>query len=319
MMTLSHTARYNWTEAEIEELYTLPLNDLLYQAHQIFRANFDPNRIQISSLLSVKTGGCSEDCKYCAQSARYDTELERETLLDVATVVEEAKKAKQKGSDRFCMGAAWRSPKKQHMSVLTEMVREVKKLGMETCLTLGMLSEEQAAELKDAGLDYYNHNLDTSEGYYHEVVTTRTYQDRLDTLSHVSDAGIKVCAGGIIGMGENRTDRISLIATLANLNPHPDSVPINRLVPIPGTPFEQAADIDDIEYVRMVATTRIVMPQSIVRLAAGRETMSDSVQALCFFAGANSVFSGDELLTTPNAGAVRDQNLFDRLSLNTGG
>jgi len=308
--------RHDWSQAEVKSLFTLPLNDLLYTAHKVYRQNFDPNRIQVSSLMSIKTGGCSEDCKYCSQSARYDSDIERENLVNVKEVIAKAKEVKAKGHTRFCMGAAWRSPKPKQMADLTKMISAVKSLGLETCMTLGMLDKEQAEQLKAAGLDYYNHNLDTSESYYSEVVTTRSYQDRLDTLEHVREVGMKTCCGGIIGMGESRSDRVGLLTVLANLPVHPDSVPINRLVPIAGTPLENIRQLDEIEFVRTVAVARIIMPKSYVRLSAGRESMSDSMQALCFFAGANSMFAGDELLTTPNAGDNKDQQLFTKLGLN---
>ncbi len=308
--------RHDWTQQEVSDLFELPMNDLLFYAHKIYRDNFDPNQIQISSLLSVKTGGCSEDCKYCSQSAHYNSGLEKEKLMDIDEVLTKAKAVKAQGHSRFCMGAAWRSPKSKHMAQLTKMVSKVKDLGLETCMTLGMLDSKQAQQLKVAGLDYYNHNLDTSEGYYSEVVTTRSYQDRLDTLEHVRDAGIKICCGGIIGMGESRADRVGLLTTLANLPAQPDSVPINRLVPISGTPYENTKMLDEIEFIKTVAVARIVMPKSYVRLSAGRETMPDSMQAICFFAGANSMFAGEQLLTTPNTGDKKDKNLLDRLGLN---
>ena len=308
--------RRDWHQQEVSELFNLSLNDLLNQAHKVYRHNFNVNQVQISSLLSIKTGGCSEDCKYCSQSARYQTDLEREKLLNIEQVILKAKQAKANGADRFCMGAAWRNPKDKQMPQLLQMISAVKSLGLETCMTLGMLSESQASLLKQAGLDYYNHNLDTSEDYYSEVVTTRTYQDRLDTLSLVRKTGMKTCSGGIIGMGESRADRVELLTTLANLPEHPDSVPINRLVPIEGTPYEDKPVLDEIEFVRTVAVARIIMPKSLVRLSAGRETMSDSMQALCFFAGANSVFAGEELLTTNNVSCQKDQLLFKSLGIN---
>lgn len=311
------TVRQDWAQKEVGALFRLPMNDLLFYAHKVYRDNFDPNQIQISSLLSVKTGGCSEDCKYCSQSARYDSGLAREKLMDVKEVLTKAKAVKAQGHSRFCMGAAWRSPKPQHMAQLVQMVSKVKDLGLETCMTLGMLDAAQAEQLKTAGLDYYNHNLDTSERYYSEVITTRSYQDRLDTLSHVREAGIKTCCGGIIGMGESRADRVGLLTTLANLPAQPDSVPINRLVPISGTPYEKNQILDEIEFIKTVAVARILMPKSYVRLSAGRETMSDSMQALCFFAGANSMFAGEQLLTTPNVADKKDENLLGRLGLNT--
>ena len=315
-MISQDNVRRDWHQQEVSQLFNLGLNDLLNQAHKVYRQNFNVNQVQISSLLSIKTGGCSEDCKYCSQSARYQTDLEREKLLNIDEVILKAKQAKANGADRFCMGAAWRNPKDKQMPQLLQMISTVKSLGLETCMTLGMLSESQANQLKQAGLDYYNHNLDTSEGYYSEVVTTRTYQDRLDTLSLVRQSGMKTCSGGIIGMGESRADRVELLTTLANLPEHPDSVPINRLVPIEGTPYENKPVLDEIEFVRTVAVARIMMPKSVVRLSAGRETMSDSMQALCFFAGANSVFAGEELLTTNNVSHKKDQLLFKSLGIN---
>ena len=315
-MISQDNVRRDWHQQEVSQLFNLSLNDLLNQAHKVYRQNFNVNQVQISSLLSIKTGGCSEDCKYCSQSARYQTDLEREKLLNIDEVILKAKQAKANGADRFCMGAAWRNPKDKQMPQLLQMISTVKSLGLETCMTLGMLSESQATQLKQAGLDYYNHNLDTSEGYYSEVVTTRTYQDRLDTLSLVRQSGMKTCSGGIIGMGESRADRVELLTTLANLPEHPDSVPINRLVPIEGTPYENKPVLDEIEFVRTVAVARIMMPKSVVRLSAGRETMSDSMQALCFFAGANSVFAGEELLTTSNVSHQKDQLLFKSLGIN---
>lgn len=318
-MTKEHPAvkiKQDWEQNEVSQLFELPLNDLLFKAHQVYRDNFDVNKVQISTLMSIKTGGCSEDCKYCSQSARYDTDLTRERLLNVEEVLEKAKEAKAKGSDRFCMGAAWRNPKDKQMPVLVDMIKSVKALGLETCMTLGMLDEVQSQQLKEAGLDYYNHNLDTSENYYSEVITTRTYQDRLDTLSHVRNSGIKTCSGGIIGMGEAREDRVGLLTTLANLPEQPDSVPINRLVPVAGTPYEEMTMLDEIEFVRTIAVARIIMPKSMVRLSAGRESMSDSMQALCFFAGANSMFAGDELLTAPNVNHMKDKTMLESFGIN---
>ncbi len=310
--------RNNWRLEEVEALFDLPFNDLLFQAQTIHRQRFDPNRVQVSTLMSIKTGGCSEDCKYCSQSARNATELEREKLAEVEAVLEAAREAKRSGSSRFCMGAAWRNPKGRDMERLLTMVSGVKALGMESCMTLGMLTREQAEKLKKAGLDYYNHNLDTSEAYYGEVITTRSYQDRLDTLDHVQDAGLNVCSGGIVGMGESRQDRAGLLATLANLPRQPESVPINRLVRVAGTPLdemENLEELDPLEFVRTIAVARIVMPGSWVRLSAGRESMSDELQALCFAAGANSIFSGERLLTTPNTGEASDASLFAKLGL----
>ncbi|ESE40488.1 MULTISPECIES: biotin synthase BioB [Shewanella] len=307
--------RHDWKREEIEALFALPMNDLLFKAHSIHREVYDPNEVQISRLLSIKTGACPEDCKYCPQSARYDTGLEKERLLAMETVLTEARSAKAAGASRFCMGAAWRNPKDKDMPYLKQMVQEVKALGMETCMTLGMLSAEQANELADAGLDYYNHNLDTSPEYYGDVITTRTYQNRLDTLSHVRASGMKVCSGGIVGMGEKATDRAGLLQQLANLPQHPDSVPINMLVKVAGTPFEKLDDLDPLEFVRTIAVARILMPKSRVRLSAGRENMTDELQAMCFFAGANSIFYGCKLLTTPNPEESDDMGLFRRLGL----
>ena len=304
-----------WTVAEVETLYQLPLMDLLFRAQQVHRANFDANEIQRSTLLSVKTGGCSEDCSYCSQAARYDTETEREALMPLDEVVAAAQAAKNKGASRFCMGAAWRGPKDKDLEKVTAMIRAVKGLGLQTCVTLGMLKDGQAAELKDAGLDYYNHNLDTDADFYGQVVTTHQQADRLDTLGQVREQGIKVCSGGIVGMGESRRNRAALIVQLANLNPPPESVPINNLVPIPGTPLANVAPIDNFEFVRTIAAARITMPSSFVRLSAGRQAMPEEVQALCFLAGANSIFYGDKLLTTGNPEADRDEALFEKLGL----
>lgn len=307
--------RHDWSTDEIEQLFNLPFNDVLFHAQQVHRSHFDPNQVQVSTLLSIKTGRCPEDCGYCPQSVRYDTEVESEALLPLEEVLEQAQAAKAKGSSRFCMGAAWRSPKDRDLDQVIEMVKEVKALGLETCLTLGMLTEAQTQQLKQAGLDYYNHNLDTSPEFYGDIITTRTYQDRLDTLQHVRDAGMHVCCGGILGMGESRQDRIGLMQQLANQPQHPESVPINMLVKVEGTPLENAEDLDPIEFVRSIAVARILMPASHVRLSAGRETMSDEMQALCFLAGANSIFYGEKLLTTPNPAADQDRLLFERLGL----
>lgn len=307
--------RHDWTIDEIAALYDMPFNDLLFEAQSMHRNNFDPNAVQVSTLLSIKTGKCSEDCGYCSQSARYDTEIENEPLMPLDEVIASAKIAKENGSTRFCMGAAWRGPKAKDLKPVIKMVEEVKSLGMETCLTLGMLTEEQTEQLKDAGLDYYNHNLDTSPEYYGEVVTTRTYQDRLDTIERVRNSGINVCSGGILGMGESRRDRIGLFQELANQPQHPDSVPINMLVRIGGTPLEDGDDLDPIEFIRSVAIARIMMPKSHVRLSAGRESMSDEMQAMCFFAGANSMFYGEKLLTTPNPDTNHDMQLFETLGI----
>ncbi|KAF4516686.1 hypothetical protein B566_EDAN003435 [Ephemera danica] len=304
-----------WTVAEVLDLYEMPLMDLLWRAQGVHREHFDPNAIQRSTLLSVKTGGCSEDCSYCSQSARYDTDLEREKLMPLDEVVAAAQAAKSKGASRFCMGAAWKGPKDGDLDRVLEMVREVKALGMQTCVTLGMLKEGQAEKLKDAGLDYYNHNLDTDKAFYGQVIKTHTHDDRLDTLDQVREAGINVCSGGIIGMGETRRNRAGLIAQLANLPRPPESVPINNLVPIPGTPMADNAGLDPFEFVRTIAAARITMPSSWVRLSAGRQEMSDAVQALCFLAGANSMFYGERLLTTGNPDVDRDDQLFARLGL----
>ncbi len=307
--------RHDWQRDEIESLFALPMNDLLFQAHSIHRQVFDPNEIQISRLLSIKTGACPEDCKYCPQSARYDTGLEKERLIEIEKVLTEAKAAKAAGASRFCMGAAWRNPHERDMPYLKDMVAEVKAMGMETCMTLGMLTESQANELAEAGLDYYNHNLDTSPEYYGDIITTRTYQDRLDTLSHVRAAGMKVCSGGIVGMGEQATDRAGLLQQLANMEKHPDSVPINMLVKVAGTPLESLDDLDPLEFVRTIAVARIIMPHSRVRLSAGREKMTDEMQAMCFFAGANSIFYGCKLLTTSNPEENDDMSLLKRLGM----
>jgi biotin synthase len=297
------------------ELYELPFNDLLFRAHSVHRENFEPNQIQLSKLLSIKTGGCPEDCGYCSQSARYATGLTPSKLMQVEHVVAEARKAKDGGATRYCMGAAWRSPKQPDLDAVVAMVQGVKELGLETCATLGMLSWQQAETLAEAGLDYYNHNIDTSERFYPEIITTRSFGDRLETLEHVRQAGIKVCAGGIIGMGETAEDRIDMLVTLANLPSPPESVPINMLIPVPGSKLAHAAPVDPIEFVRIIALARILMPKSHVRLSAGRKTMTDELHALCFFAGANSIFVGDTLLTAANAGEDRDSNLFRRLGL----
>ena len=319
------TPQKRWSQVEVEALYALPFNDLMFRAQSVHRANFDPNAVQLSTLLSIKTGGCSEDCGYCAQSARHDTGLEREKLLDIAEVVASAQAAKAAGATRFCMGAAWRGPKEKDLAAVTEMVREVKALGLETCVTLGMLKPGQAEQLKDAGLDYYNHNLDTASEFYGQVITTHTHGDRLDTLAQVRDAGIHVCCGGIVGMGESRRVRAGLILELANLNPQPESVPINMLVKVPGTPLadiveqnvEQSGNLDPFEFVRTIAVARITMPHSHVRLSAGRQELGEGVQALCFLAGANSIFYGDKLLTTGNPDVTADTALFAKLGLNT--
>jgi biotin synthase len=307
--------RHDWSLAEVRALQALPFADLLFHAQRVHRAHFDPNRVQVSTLLSVKTGACPEDCAYCPQSVRYDTGLSREALLEVDAVAQAAARAKEMGATRFCMGAAWRSPKDRDLKIVIEMVKTVRALGLESCATLGMLTPAQAQELAAAGLDYYNHNLDTSENYYDRIITTRTYQDRLDTLSAVRDAGMKVCCGGILGMGESTQDRAELLHTLATLPAHPDSVPINQLVQVAGTPLHGAAPLDPFEFVRTIAVARILMPKSHVRLSAGREQMSDEMQALCFLAGANSIFYGEKLLTTANPDADHDRALFARLGI----
>ncbi len=309
------TVRNDWTREEIQRLYEQPFMDLVFQAQQIHREHFDANRIQVSTLLSIKTGKCPEDCKYCSQSARYDSKLEAEKRIAVDKVISEAKEALASGSSRFCMGAAWRNPHERDMPYVLEMVREVKALGLETCMTLGMLNQSQAERLHDAGLDYYNHNLDTSREYYSHIISTRTFDDRLDTLDHVRNAGMKVCSGGIVGLGEDRNDRIGLLHELATLPMHPESVPINMLVPIEGTPLADVEKLDVTEWIRTIAVARILMPKSYIRLSAGRESLSDSDQALAFLAGANSLFSGEKLLTTPNAGEGRDRQLFHKLGL----
>jgi biotin synthase len=307
--------RNDWTLEEARAVFELPFNDLLFHAQRVHRANFDPNRVQVSTLISVKTGACPEDCAYCPQSVRYDTGLEREELMQVGDVVAAARAAKANGATRFCMGAAYRNPKPKQLEQVKAMVREVRALGLETCATLGMLTPQQAGELKEAGLDYYNHNLDTSEQFYGEIITTRTYQDRLDTLQAVRDAGLNVCCGGILGMGESDRDRVGLLHTLATLPHHPESVPINQLVQVEGTPLHGLPPLDPLDLVRSIATARLLMPRSYVRLSAGRTGMSDPVQALCFLAGANSIFYGEKLLTTPNPGETHDQALFARLGL----
>ena len=304
-----------WRVEDVEALFALPFMDLVFRAQQVHREHFDPSEIQLSTLLSIKTGGCPEDCGYCSQSAHFDTGLKAEKLMPVDEVLEAARAAKAQGASRFCMGAAWRSPKARDMERVTTMVREVKALGLETCMTLGMLDADQANSLKDAGLDYYNHNLDTAPEYYGKVIGTRTYQDRLDTLDNVRSAGINVCSGGIVGMGETRAHRAGLIAQLANLEPYPESVPINNLVPIPGTPLADVEPIDPFEFVRTIAVARITMPRTYVRLSAGREQMDDALQALCLMAGANSIFYGDHLLTTSNPRTGRDRSLLERLDM----
>lgn len=308
-----------WPVQAVEALYALPFMDLLFRAQQVHRERFDANEVQLSTLLSIKTGGCAEDCGYCPQSSHFDTGLEASKLMPLAEVVEAAQAAKDQGATRFCMGAAWRSPKERDMARVTEMVREVRALGLETCMTLGMLQAEQALALKQAGLDYYNHNLDSAPEFYEKIISTRTYQDRLDTLGHVREAGINVCCGGIVGMGESRLQRAGLIAQLANLDPYPESVPINNLVAVAGTPLANTEPLDPFEFVRTIAVARITMPRTMVRLSAGREQMDEALQALCFAAGANSIFYGDKLLTTSNPQADRDRQLFERLGLTVQG
>ncbi len=310
-----NTIRHDWTREEILRLFAEPLNDLLFEAQRIHRQHFDPNEVQVSSLLSIKTGACPEDCGYCPQSSHHHTEIERERLLPLDEVLENARAAKASGATRFCMGAAWRNPTDTHLDKILPMIEGVKALGMETCVTLGMLTDAQAAKLKASGLDYYNHNLDTSPEFYGSVISTRTYEDRLDTLGNVREAGINVCAGGIIGMGESRRDRAGLLQQLANLPKHPESVPINNLVQVEGTPLHGVEALDPLEFVRTIAVARIMMPHSVVRLSAGRLEMSDELQAMCFFAGANSIFYGDKLLTTDNPEASRDRALLERLGM----
>ena len=306
----------DWELDEIKALFELPFNDLLFKAHSIHRETFDPNKVQVSSLLNIKTGACPEDCSYCSQSSKYDTGLEREKLMEIDQVLHQAKKAKDKGASRFCMGAAWRNPTDKSLDKVIPMIKGVKAMGMETCVTLGMITPSQASTLKEAGLDYYNHNIDTSKEHYPNVVSTRNFQDRLDTLEAVKNANINVCSGGILGMGETETDRASMLQSLSNLEKHPDSVPINLLVPIPGTPFENVKPPSESEFVRTIAVARILMPNSVVRLSAGRLEMGEGMQALCFFAGANSIFYGEQLLTTDNPTSANDQLLFSRLGIN---
>lgn len=316
-MGITDTIRNDWTRAEIAALFDLPFNDLMFQAQVVHRQHFNPNEVQISTLCSIKTGACPEDCKYCPQSARYDTGLEKERLMKVEAVLEEARAAKASGATRFCMGAAWRSPKKKDMPYVTQMVKDVKALGLETCMTLGMVSGDQAQELAEAGLDYYNHNLDTSPEFYGDIITTRTYQDRLNTLSNVRAAGMKVCSGGIVGMGEGQSDRVGLLHQLATMDKHPESVPVNMLVRVAGTPLADQADLDPFDFIRTIAVARIIMPKSHVRLSAGREQMNEQMQSMAFMAGANSIFYGEKLLTTPNPEASKDMQLLKRLGINT--
>ncbi len=307
--------RHDWRLDEVLALFALPFNDLMFQAQQVHRQHFDANRVQVSTLLSIKTGACPEDCKYCPQSGHYNTGLDKQKLLEVQKVLEEARRAKAQGSTRFCMGAAWKHPTAKDMPYVLEMVKGVKAMGLETCMTLGKLSAGQSRELAEAGLDYYNHNLDTSPEFYSQIITTRTYAERLQTLAHVRDAGMKICSGGILGMGESLADRAKLLLELANLPEHPQSVPINQLVKVQGTPLADAEDVDPFDFIRMLAVARIMMPKSHVRLSAGREQMSDEMQALAFMAGANSIFYGDKLLTTDNPEADRDRQLFARLGI----
>ena len=314
-MNANAVLRHDWQREEVEELFNLSFPDLIHRAQTVHRECFHPNRIQMSTLLNIKTGGCSEDCKYCSQSAKHETELKAERLMTIEDVVSKAREAKESGATRFCMGAAWRSPAGRSFERVIEMIRGVKDLGLETCVTLGMLDDEQAAELKGAGLDYYNHNIDTSPEYYKEVVTTHSIDDRLKTLDALRAAELKVCCGGIVGMGESRADRVEMLRTLANMAEHPDSVPINLLVRVPGTPMADVDTLDVFEFVRTIAVARILMPRSFVRLSAGREEMSDEAQALCFLAGANSIFAGRRLLTTANPEPDRDAELLERLGL----
>ena len=316
LSTSASEIRHDWALDEVNALFAMPFNDLLFKAQCVHRAHFDPNYVQVSTLLSIKTGACPEDCKYCPQSARYDTGLEKERLMEIEKVIQRAREAKAAGSTRFCMGAAWRNPKERDMPYVTDMVREVKKLGLETCMTLGMLTRDQAIALKQAGLDYYNHNLDTSPEFYGDIITTRTYQDRLNTLDAVREAGMNVCSGGIVGMGETGSDRSGLLMQLANLEHHPESVPINMLVKVKGTPMENVEDLDYFEFIRTIAVARIMMPKSFVRLSAGREAMNEQMQAMCFMAGANSIFYGCKLLTTSNPDTHEDVMLFKKLGIN---
>ncbi len=312
---MSTEQRARWRVADVVALYDLPLNDLLFRAQQVHREHFDPNTVQLSTLLSIKTGGCEEDCAYCPQSAHYDTGVKAEKLMPVDEVLAAARTAKENGATRFCMGAAWRNPKDRHLEPIKDMIRGVKSMGLETCVTLGMLEAHQAKALRDAGLDYYNHNLDTSPEFYGQIISTRTYQDRLDTLEHVRDAGINVCCGGIVGLGESRRERAGLIAQLANMEPYPESVPINNLVQVEGTPLTGTEALDPFEFVRTIAIARITMPRAMVRLSAGREQMDEALQAMCFLAGANSIFYGDQLLTTSNPQAEADRKLLQRLGI----
>jgi len=314
---MSQDLRYDWQQEEVLKIYEQPFNDLLFQAQTIHRQHFDANAVQISSLFSIKTGNCPEDCKYCSQSARHNTDLKTENLVEIEKVIEAAEDAFARGATRFCMSAAWKKVSNRDMPYLIDVIKAVKALGLETCMTLGSLETEQSQELAKAGLDYYNHNLDTSREYYGEIITTRTYDERLETITNVRDAGIKVCCGGIIGLGEKRKDRVALLQQLANLSPHPDSIPINMLVPIQGTPLAQTEPVDPIDFIRTIATARILMPHSYVRLSAGRDSMSDEVQALAFLAGANAIFYGSQLLTVGNSPIARDQVLLNKLKIAT--
>lgn len=319
LKTTQTTTRDNtvvrWTKEQAQAVFDQPFNDLLFQAQAVHREHFKPNEIQVSTLLSIKTGSCPENCAYCPQSAHYQTGLQKEPLMEIAEVVEAAKRAKAAGSTRFCMGAAWRGPNQKDLAVVCDMVKEVKSLGLETCVTLGLLKDEQAQQLKQAGLDFYNHNIDTSEEHYKQVITTRTFDDRIQTLERVRDAGVKVCCGGILGMGESNDDRIHMLVSLANMSEPPESVPINQLIKIPGTPLADVPDVDPFEFVRTIALARVMMPKSYIRLSAGREQMPESVQALCFMAGANSIFYGEKLLTADNPTPEQDNRLFEKLGL----
>lgn len=309
--------RHDWSRAEVQALFALPWSELVFEAHRVHRQYFNPNEVQVSTLLSIKTGACPEDCQYCSQSGHYRTDLEKAPLMKVETVLENAHQAKLNGATRFCMGAAWRSPPKKEMAKMVEMIKQVKNLGLETCMTLGMLDQEQAEQLAVAGLDFYNHNLDTSKEHYAKIITTRSFEERLETLANVREAGIKVCCGGILGLGESEEDRIGMLLTLANLPEHPESVPINRLVAIAGTPLEDVEPIEPFDFIRTLAVARIMMPQSMLRLSAGREQMNDQLQAWCFFVGANSIFYGDALLTTANNDMSEDQQLFKKLNISS--
>ncbi len=307
--------KQTWSKSDTLALFDLPFSELLYQAQTVHRQNFVPNQVQKSRLVNIKTGGCPEDCKYCSQSIRYSTEVEPSKLMSIEAVIADAKSAKADGASRYCMGAAWRGPKASHMEKLCTMISEVKALGLETCMTLGLLNLEQASQLKAAGLDYYNHNVDTSPEFYGEIISTRTFEDRLQTIDYVREAGMKVCCGGILGMGESQRDRASMLRVLANMDEPPESVPINMLVPIPGTPLQNARQVEPLDFVRTIAVARIMLPKSVLRLSAGRRTMSEELQALCFFAGANSIFVGDRLLTTDNVEYDHDSALFDKLGI----